>query len=1663
MKKRLVIILSLVFCLALTAFVSCSKTKSYTVSFVTNCEMQVNKATVGDGKEYTLPQAPDRGDGWEFQGWYADSNFGGEPVTSVKVTKNLTFYAKWEQLYNLTLDLNGGTMDGSTSFYLKEGADVNSVLDGKTPVKAGHEFGMWLNGNSELSANYTMPAEDVNLTAKYKVGYTLEVYKQNETLDGYDRQTLTLYDYATANFTVGYAIEGFVLAENDEAVLSGELKDNPAQGENVFVAYYNRIKYSVQLNSNYPEGTKENTTQTYEWYYGIKYNLRHDVFTCGGYFFTGWTAKDSDGVDYPMDYIDTLLYDSTETYEGIDYYATRDITLYGCWMKGYTDLFGGIDTILMFENKPKTVYLARGGKYFKGEYTPSNKEFYFINTSSDETILEGKILENNVFCYRNESREGISAYYYSVKDNLNNKVLIRFGAYDDLEYRVTDDNGNTDVSKGNYTIQDDSSFMVTFTDGTKKGSTLTFMLTQLSTRSGSAIRVFIERNDEEYALGKLVRFAILEGSDHNYGLSWYNDPYYTLTLSGYGMGVFYNGATAVNCYYVYDEEVGAYKLTDENGSSIGYAKYMNLYDTKGYMFYSPDFNNTFTDSNGGTLKLDGTMNAEYSTEDEIVRGYYTLASSYLGGYLVTIKTDGNVYKFIVNVETEGEGESQTKNYVMETRLPGYAEYAYYLGDQKLYAPILVLDGSKAGEADLYSRASDGTCEKASHGTYQLDESTGLYVYTVTETYSVDGSSNMFDIEKLKAMVFDVAESSYRLYYIYSYTLEDSVEEVLNTVVYTPSKDTQSGYKLTLVAGFAILSIDEDTTYTAMYESGSNGLKRISTGRNYIYFETDDDNKTFLVYDYAPFTAYVYRENGTASQGETMAFDGKGGVVYSVNDTEYTGTATATEEKYDNGGVVMKFVGSDGENPIEFKFILMSTQQYVFFAVLSERQGNYTNNGKTLSLDGTGFNAVYTDENGVELYKGMYRAYSDSIIYFNLNDEYVFFELDAEKHEFISIGNEIGQYLYVTNGGLNDLRFTLDGKGNLSVFKYNSNKELYPDGIEEIDAHGTYEFNDNNEVVFKFNQNGQKTLTGKLSTLTVNSNTYKCFFTNFSDVLGIYVNEDDNSVLYLDDIGNAIVFLANGGIEAGSYTLIADEDYTIVYYVNSNGTRATLYNLDSENKLAYYGYSPVMAYYNAKLSALQFTQYGFAVFNGESRYYFYVDLDENIAIYRRATDGDANVNKYGFVKDILGKEGDATLTYNGVDYYVSDGFNLIFGRNSETATKYPVAKETDGEKFPLGSLSFIPSGADEFNVTGTVVVGKNEKGEDDQLTCNVVRKVIKGTDGAEDTVETYILIGNFRFDIEIEYNSDKNSCKYEVTRMRYMYDVNSYLYTYYYYMNLQYYGQAYANMVPQVGHIAVWREYDEAGVSSEKWIMNGTFYQASGVYDVNGTPIAFENVECTLTENNYFDVKFTYTDGCVYEGLFQLDNSLGIVTYKMPVFVRVQTFEFENNVVVEVSRNVSADNPQSRIPGDLAALSIKVNGEEITPDAIYKMGDKFAYIVRSKDDDGKISSTTYYYVKFLDENADPEGKIVKPYSGAELDIQTMTTYQSEDGKSYADIDKDGNVLYVKMGNYAYLPESTEHVEGSSVYTVTLKNGKKYEITITDGVMTYEEVVAEEAAA
>lgn len=53
---------------------------------------------------------------YDFEGWYTDSNFSGNPVTFLEPTdcKNITFYAKWKKNYSITFNANGGTFNVTT-------------------------------------------------------------------------------------------------------------------------------------------------------------------------------------------------------------------------------------------------------------------------------------------------------------------------------------------------------------------------------------------------------------------------------------------------------------------------------------------------------------------------------------------------------------------------------------------------------------------------------------------------------------------------------------------------------------------------------------------------------------------------------------------------------------------------------------------------------------------------------------------------------------------------------------------------------------------------------------------------------------------------------------------------------------------------------------------------------------------------------------------------------------------------------------------------------------------------------------------------------------------------------------------------------------------------------------------------------------------------------------------------------------------------------------------------------------------------------------------------------------------------------------------------------------------------------------------------------------
>ena len=107
--KKCLLTLGLVMCGSLTAIslTACKDDKAKYV-FNTNGGETIASVEKEVGSDYTLP-VPKR-EGYSFEGWYTNADCSGSPVTTVKVGGSQTFYAKWEKLCAITLDLDGGSL-----------------------------------------------------------------------------------------------------------------------------------------------------------------------------------------------------------------------------------------------------------------------------------------------------------------------------------------------------------------------------------------------------------------------------------------------------------------------------------------------------------------------------------------------------------------------------------------------------------------------------------------------------------------------------------------------------------------------------------------------------------------------------------------------------------------------------------------------------------------------------------------------------------------------------------------------------------------------------------------------------------------------------------------------------------------------------------------------------------------------------------------------------------------------------------------------------------------------------------------------------------------------------------------------------------------------------------------------------------------------------------------------------------------------------------------------------------------------------------------------------------------------------------------------------------------------------------------------------------------
>ena len=93
--------------------------------------------------EYILDPAPTYAD-HAFVGWFTDEALTIPYVPTELISGDTTLYAKWNELFDVTYDLNGGNIEASEADVVESdveaGTLVGSAYDGGTPVRTGYTW-----------------------------------------------------------------------------------------------------------------------------------------------------------------------------------------------------------------------------------------------------------------------------------------------------------------------------------------------------------------------------------------------------------------------------------------------------------------------------------------------------------------------------------------------------------------------------------------------------------------------------------------------------------------------------------------------------------------------------------------------------------------------------------------------------------------------------------------------------------------------------------------------------------------------------------------------------------------------------------------------------------------------------------------------------------------------------------------------------------------------------------------------------------------------------------------------------------------------------------------------------------------------------------------------------------------------------------------------------------------------------------------------------------------------------------------------------------------------------------------------------------------------------------------------------------------------------------
>ena len=351
---------------------------TYTFSFsapgATNIPANVTRSY--DSGSWTLPASyvPVK-TGYNFNGW--DTAAGGNGtryypldivpgnLTNVDGTV-ITLYAQWtEATYNVTWDLQGGTIDGSTVNPTSVATFSRTyILPTGTLAKAGYSFKGWyteINGGTQVTNATTVSiTADTAFYARWaKAGYTVAFSANGGTgtMESVDatcgtpfalpQNAMTRAGYTFANWNT--AADGSGVTYGNAATISNDLTDEDGATVTLY-AQWTGMQFSVTFNFNGVTGSMIAQSVTMD---GAAITLRKSNKTSvtmnnATYNFYGWAYSTEEAAAMQRAYADQASFALTEevlSHCTVDWTKTKPtITLYAVWARNATvtwDLVGG--------------------------------------------------------------------------------------------------------------------------------------------------------------------------------------------------------------------------------------------------------------------------------------------------------------------------------------------------------------------------------------------------------------------------------------------------------------------------------------------------------------------------------------------------------------------------------------------------------------------------------------------------------------------------------------------------------------------------------------------------------------------------------------------------------------------------------------------------------------------------------------------------------------------------------------------------------------------------------------------------------------------------------------------------------------------------------------------------------------------------------------------------------------------------------------------------------------------------------------------------------------------------------------------------------------------------------------------------------------------------